>query len=144
MATAAPSSSARAHPGCEANSTISNESVAGPGVGTQVLVEEMLVLGWRRKWLYRTLLAVRRGSRIRKASGHLGLLHAAGPGLAESYRHEQRHHHGERQEPKNLDRLHGDRPREQPERSELGRGLDYFNNPQTRSFVFGLTLNRNR
>jgi hypothetical protein len=26
----------------------------------------------------------------------------------------------------------------------LGRGLEYFNNPQTRSFVFGLTLNRNR
>jgi hypothetical protein len=25
-----------------------------------------------------------------------------------------------------------------------GRGLDYFNNPQTRSYVFGITLNRNR
>ncbi len=132
------------NPGCDSNSTIPNENVAGPGAGTSVLVDESYFWGnigsgftgpfsqfvEEAGFVKLRDISVSYMVRDQDWLNRLGMSNAI---LTFSGRN-----------------LHtwtdytGIDPESNLNGQTLGRGLEYFNNPQTRSFVFNVTLNRNR
>ncbi len=132
------------NPGCDSNATIPGKRVAGPGAGQSVLVDEDYFTGnigsgftgpfsqfiedagFVKLRDISVSYTIRDQEWLERIGFSNAILTVAGRNL------------------KTWTDYTGIDPESNLNGQTLGRGLEYFNNPQTRSFVFGLTLNRNR
>ena len=132
----------RSNPGADSNSTLANESVAGPGAGMPVLVDETYFYGNvgsgftgpASQFIEDAGFVKLRDisiSYILENLDFLGRIGLSDAVITVSGRNL-----------KTWTDYTGIDPESNLNGQTLGRGLEYFNNPQTRSFVFGLTLNR--
>ncbi len=134
----------QSNPGCDSNATIPKESVAGPGAGTSVLVDQSYFTGnvgsgftgpfsqfvEKSGFVKLRDITVSYSLRDKAWLSRLGFSNLV---VAVSGRNL-----------KTWTDYTGIDPESNLNGQTLGRGLEYFNNPQTRSFVFNFTLNRNR
>lgn len=128
--------------GADSNSTLADEKVAGPGAGMPVLVDQLYFLsniGSGFTGPFTQFVEDAGFVKLRDISvsylledldflGRIGLSDAV---ITVSGRNL-----------KTWTDYTGIDPESNLNGQTLGRGLEYFNNPQTRSFVFGVTLNR--
>jgi TonB-linked SusC/RagA family outer membrane protein len=132
------------NPGCDSNATIPGQSVWGPGAGQSVLVEESYFwgnigsgftgpfsqfiedAGFIKLRDVSVSYTVRDQEWLERIGFSNAILSVSGRNLWTDTDYT------------------GIDPESNLNGQTLGRGLEYFNNPQTRSFVFGLTLNRTR
>jgi TonB-linked SusC/RagA family outer membrane protein len=135
----------QSNPGCDSNATLSDKSVAGPGAGTSVLIDDSYMLGnigsgftgpfsqfvEEAGFVKLRDISVSYMVRDQDWLNRVGFSNAI---ISVSGRNLKTWTDYTGIDPES--NLNG--------QGVLGRGIDYFNNPQTRSFVFGLTLNRNR
>ena len=132
----------QSNPGAESNSTLAGERVAGPGAGTPVAVDETYFYGSIGSGFTGPASQFIEDAgfvKLRSVSvsyvlddlDFLGRIGLSGAVLTVSGRNL-----------KTWTDYTGIDPESNLNGQTLGRGLEYFNNPQTRSFVFGLTLNR--
>ena len=132
----------QSNPGADSNSTLVDESVAGPGAGMSVLVDQgyfVANIGSGFTGPATQFIEDAGFVKLRDISvsyivddldflGRIGLSDAI---ITVSGRNLQ-----------TWTDYTGIDPESNLNGQTLGRGIEYFNNPQTRSFVFGLTLNR--
>jgi hypothetical protein len=132
------------NPGCDSNATLSDENVAGPGAGQAVTLEGSWFYGGGGSGFtgppvqfvedagYVKLRDITVAYNLRNMEWleRLGLSSAT---VALSGRNL-----------KTWTDYTGIDPESSLEGQRLGRGIDYFGNPQTRSFVVNVTLNMNR
>ena len=134
----------RSNEGCDSNATLPNESVAGPGVGQSVLMDQSYFQGGAGSGLtgpFSQFVEEAGFVKLRDISvsyvlrdqdwlSRLGISNAV---ITVSGRNIM-----------TWTDYTGIDPESNLSGQTLGRGLEYFNNPQTRSMVVNLTLNRNR
>ena len=132
----------QSNPGADSNSTLANERVAGPGAGMPVTVDQGYFIanigsgftGPASQFIEDASFVKLRDISVSYIVddldflGRIGLSEAV---ITVSGRNLQ-----------TWTDYTGIDPESNLNGQTLGRGLEYFNNPQTRSFVFGLTLNR--
>ena len=132
----------QSNPGAESSSTLARERVAGPGAGRPVAVDETYFYGNIGSGFTGPASQFIEDAgfvKLRSVSvsyvlddlDFLGRIGLSGAVLTVSGRNL-----------KTWTDYTGIDPESNLNGQTLGRGLEYFNNPQTRSFVFGLTLNR--
>ena len=130
------------NPGADSNSTLANESVAGPGAGMPVLVDQLYFLsnigsgftGPASQFIEDAGFVKLRDisiSYIVEDLDFLGRIGLSDAVITVSGRNL-----------KTWTDYTGIDPESNLNGPTLGRGLEYFNTPQTRSFAIGLTLNR--
>ena len=132
----------QSNPGADSNSTLANETVAGPGAGMSVLADQLYFLsnigsgftGPASQFIEDAGFVKLRDisvSYIVDDLDFLGRIGLSDAVITVSGRNLQ-----------TWTDYTGIDPESNLNGQTLGRGIEYFNNPQTRSFVFGLTLNR--
>lgn len=132
------------NPGCESNAILAKERVAGPGAGKSVLVDDSYYwgnvgsgfTGPFSQFIEDAGFVKLRDITVSYTFRNMDWLERMGVSdavIAISGRNL-----------KTWTDYTGIDPESNLNGQTLGRGLEYFNNPQTRSFVFNLTLNRNR
>ena len=95
----------------------------GPGLGMSVPINWYYLAPKRhRLHLHGPQRPVHRGCGLRQTPGHLGRIHDPRPGLAYAHGLYVPGRLGVRPKPQDVDRLHGDRPRKQPERPNAWTG----------------------